>query len=155
MPSGAFADAQVRAVIEEFGRILEVFGAQLDLSVREADRECVAVGAAFHEIAAARQTLQQIGADEPATAAIRETASAIGRALNEAVTGLQYQDRLTQRVGHIRVALHRLQGLLRDGVERSTSQWLGILGQVEESNQAEQHRLLTREAIAHGSVELF
>jgi len=146
---------EFRAVIEEFGRVLDIFGAQLDASVKEADRECVAVGAAFDTLAAATRRLGQIDCPQPALAAVRNNAAVIGESLDAAVIALQYQDRLAQRVGHIRVGLNQLQRMLRDGVPRSCEQSIELLRDVERAHQAEQERLVAAEIAANGSAELF
>lgn len=146
---------EMRAVIEEFGRVLDSFGSQIDASVKDADRECAAIGLAFQELGSAKRDLDTLECPQPARTLLRQHAARIGASLDAAVTAMQYQDRLTQRVGHIRVGLHRLQTLLRDGVDRSTEQWLELLRHVEEANQVEQERLAAAQSAAHGSAELF
>ncbi len=146
---------EMRAVIEEFGRVLDSFGSQLDAAVTDADRECAAIGAAFHQLGAAKSALDAMECPEPARTLLRRHSSNLGAALDAAVTALQYQDRLTQRVGHIRVGLHRLQTSLRDGADRTTGQWLALLRHVEEEIHAEQARLAAAQCAAHDSAELF
>ncbi len=146
---------ELRAVIEEFGRVLDSFGSQLDAAVTDADRECAGIGVAFNELGAAKRGLDAIDCPEPARTLMRRHSSDLGAALDAAVTAMQYQDRLTQRVGHIRVGLHRLQTSLRDGIDRNTGQWLSLLRHVEAENQAEQERLAAAENACNGRVELF
>ncbi len=152
---GELRIGEMRAVIEEFARVLDAFGSELDASVKDADRECAAIGRAFDELGAAKRELDAMECPQPLRGLLQQHSARIGNSLDAAVTAMQYQDRLTQRVGHIRVGLHRLQTLLRDGTDRGAGQWLELLRHVEESNQSEQARLTAAECAANGSVELF
>jgi len=114
MTSG-HADLQV--VIEEVGRLLEVFEAQLSDSLRQASHEFGLVGAAFQEIAAANERTNSVTLPEPVLTLVRINCERIGRSLADAVVGLQCHDRLAQRLGHIRDGLDHLQSLL--GRERA------------------------------------
>ncbi len=145
----------LRAVIEEFRRVLDKLGAQLEASVEEADAECTAVGGAFRDIAAANQRIRATLMEPALHAVIAPDCTRIDASLSVAVVALQYQDRLAQRVGHIRAGLHHLQDLLRDGTERTYEEWLELLREVENSHEAEQRRLQAVEAASHSSAELF
>jgi hypothetical protein len=147
--------SDLRAVIEEFGRVLDILGAQLSASVQEAEQECAAVGKAFRNLAAAKGRIDQAVGDQPAYSVVRDNSEQIGASLDAAVVGLQYHDRLAQRVGHIRAGLHHLQQVLRDGTERSHGEWLELLRDVEQAHRLEQRRLMAAEIASHGSAELF
>jgi hypothetical protein len=155
----------LRAVVAEFGRLLYVLGGQLGASLQEADRECMAVGESFHELAAANSRIEGISCQEPEQTAMRQSCKLIAGSLNAAVVALQYHDRLAQRVGHIRAGLNRLQDLLLDGSARSHEEWLLLLCDIEQANNLELQRLAAKTmpvdagetaltATSHG-IELF
>ena len=149
--------ADIRSVIEEFGRLLATFGQQLALSLEESDREYLAVGDAFQELATAKNRINAINCLEPDRTILRRGCERIGESLDAAVVALQYHDRLAQRVGHIRAGLDRLQSVLCDGRERSFDDWLGLLRDVEQLQGREQQRLAgnTGRGPPDGNVELF
>ena len=156
---------QLREVIVEFGRHLDILAEQLGASVMEADRDCVSVGDSFHEMASARATLESIECGEPVRSILRDSCLQIGESLQTAVVALQYHDRLSQRLGLVRVGLTRLQTLLHDSSPRSYDDWLASLRDVEQINRLEQQRLgpkpVETEAsvyepdLSQSSVELF
>jgi hypothetical protein len=156
---------QLREVIVEFGRHLDILAEQLGASVMEADRDCVSVGDSFHEMASARMTLESLDCTEPARSVLRDSCLQIGESLQTAVVALQYHDRLSQRLGLVRMGLTRLQNLLHDESPRSYDEWLASLREVEHRNRIEQQRLgpkpLETEAsvyepdLSQSSVELF
>lgn len=156
---------QLREVILEFGRHLDILAEQLGASVMEADRDCVSVGDSFHEMASARTTLESIECGEPVRSILRDSCLQIGESLQTAVVALQYHDRLSQRLGLVRVGLTRLQTLLHDSSSRSYDDWLASLRDVEQINRMEQQRLgptpVETEAsvyepdLSQSSVELF
>jgi len=159
-------ESDVRSVIAEFGRLLEIFSDQLAESLREADRECTAVGESFHDLAAAKARIEHVACPPAAHAALARECAAIDGSLGAAVTALQYHDRLTQRIGHIRVGLNHLQTLLREPTERGDEEWLALLKNVDRTYHLEWHRLartVPKAAEASGdtaaadrdSVELF
>ena len=133
--------AALRDVVEEFGRLLAIFEAQLGAAIVEADRECMAVGAAFHGLAAARDEISASVAGGDCATLVRRGCERIGASLTAATVALQYHDRLTQWVAHIRSGLQRLQIYLRDDSNRSHEQWLHTLKQVEHRYYLEQRRL--------------
>ena len=144
--------SELRAVVDEFARVLEVLGRRLSDSVQEAERECAAVGRAF---TTAKGRIDMIGGDPAAGGIMPEEAARIGAALDAAMVGLQYHDRLAQRVGHIHAGLRQLQQLLRDGTERSRGEWLHLLGDVERMHRLEQQWLGAAGIASNGSAELF
>jgi hypothetical protein len=133
--------ADIRAVVEEFGRLLDTFGQQLAASLQESDREYLALGDAFQELATAKSGIEAIICLEPHQTLLKRGCMRIGESLDAAVVALQYHDRLAQRVGHIRLGLDQLQTVLRDGTERSYDSWLTLLKSVEEKQMLEQRRL--------------
>jgi len=153
----------LRAVIGEFGRHLDMLSEQLGASLREADSECVSVGESFHDMAKAKRTLDGLRFPGPEEITLRHSCRQIGDSLHAAVTALQYQDRLSQRLGLIRAGLNRLQSLLQDRSARTYDEWLHALREVEQINRVEQRRLgpdpaseaTAVEAVSNGSVELF
>jgi acyl carrier protein phosphodiesterase len=147
----------MRAVIEEFGRHLDMLAEQLAASLLEADRECESVGESFHDMAAAKNTLGGVNCQEPEQSILRDSCRQIGESLHAAVIALQYHDRLSQRLGLIRTGLVRLQTLLRERSARSAEDWLNSLRDVEQINRVEQRRLGpdTARAVSNDSVELF
>jgi hypothetical protein len=153
-------------VIVEFGRHLDMLADQLATSLMEADRECVSVGESFHELAAAKTTIDKIRCAEPEHTVLRNSCRQIGDSLHAAVVALQYHDRLAQRLGLVRAGLDRLQTMLHDRSARTYDEWLHSLRDVERINRAEQKRLdpaaTHRQtdgseplALSHSSVELF
>ena len=134
-------ESDVRSVIAEFGRLLEIFSAQLAESLREADRECTAVGESFHDLAAAKARIEQVECPPAARAALDLECAEIAGSLGAAVVALQYHDRLTQRIGHIRVGLNHLQKLLSETTPRSDEEWLELLQNVDRTYHLEWHRL--------------
>ena len=156
----------LRAVIDEFGRLLHVFSGQVAASLLEADREYAAVGAAFHQLAAAKIQIGAVDCAEPHKSLLGRECGRIGESLHAAVVALQYHDRLAQRLGHIRAGLDHLQTLLCDGTERSNAEWLKLLQNVERAHHVEQQRLLdsgnaaystdaAAESASKGTAELF
>ena len=145
-------NTELRDVVEEFGRLLAIFEAQLGAAVVEADRECMAVGEAFHGLASARDDIVTAMRGRSDAGEVMGGCERIGLNLTAAVIALQYHDRLAQRVEHIRTGLQRLQGHLRDEATRSHEEWMQTLKQVEHRYYLEQKRL---EAVAHApnSVE--
>jgi hypothetical protein len=154
---GRPTEAGLPAVIDEFGRLLQVFGGQLAESLQEADREYAHVGQAFHELAAAKVRIGAVECPQPQKAVLARQCSRIDESLQGAVVALQCHDRLAQRLGHIRAGLDHLQALLRDGVDRSGIEWLALLQNVERAHHGEQQRLAGAAAqdAAQSTVELF
>jgi len=157
--------AQLREVIVEFGRHLDMLAEQLNGALTEADRECHSVGESFHDMATAKNIIAGISCAEPERSALRNSCKQIGDSLHAAVVALQYHDRLTQRLALVRTALNRLQTLLHDRSASSYDEWLQALRDVEQVNRTEQQRLgraahgqtggAQRSAVSHSSVELF
>jgi hypothetical protein len=132
---------ELKEVIVEFGRHLDMLAEQLSASLLEANRECVSVGESFHELAAAKCTIDEISCVEPGRTVLRNSCKQIGDSLHAAVVALQYQDRLAQRLSLVRSGLVRLQTLLHDRSPRSYDEWLQSLRDVERVNRVEQRRL--------------
>jgi len=153
-PSPAAPEPPLREVIEEFGRILDVLREQLEDSMAEAGRECAALGASFARLASANGEIERIAERERRSELLGHCRDIRG-SVEAVVVGLQYQDRLAQRLGHIRGGLDRLQNSLRDGQDRSGAEWLRLLGEVEEAQHREQARLACAQAGPRGSIELF
>jgi hypothetical protein len=151
----AGAAANLRTVMEEFGELLSVLGAELGTCVQEADRDIVDLARAFHELAAANQRSLEIGSRDPRLVAVCDNCTQVAASLSEAVVALQCHDRLAQRIGHIRNGLEDLRILLRDGTARTCEDWLNLLSRVEASHRAEQARLMAVPTPPHGSAELF
>jgi Zn finger protein HypA/HybF involved in hydrogenase expression len=143
---------ELRDVIMEFGRLLDILSEQLGAALHEADRECIAVGQAFGTLASAKGRIHGLTCDEPEHTVIQESCRLIGDSLGDAVVGLQYHDRLAQRVGHIRAGLDRLHHLLLDGSARSHDEWLELLRSVEHANRVEQQRLMAEAMPKDGTV---
>jgi hypothetical protein len=159
-------NVELRVVIGEFGRHLDMLAEQLSASLSEADRECVSVGESFHDLADAKNTIADVHCDEPVRTVLRHSCDQIGSSLHAAVVALQYHDRLAQRLGLIRTGLNRLQELLHDPSVRPYNDWLESLRHVEHLNRIEQRRLgpetdmgqsdpAHRSAAANDGVELF
>jgi len=153
-------------VIVEFGRHLDMLAERLGTSLMEADRDCVSVGESFHELAAAKTTIDGVSCGEPVRSVLRDSCKQIGDSLHSAVVALQYHDRLAQRLALVRAGLDRLQTMLHDRSARSYDEWLQSLRDVERINRAEQQRLIPAAAhrqtddsepltLSHNSVELF
>jgi hypothetical protein len=132
---------ELREVIAEFGRHLDILAEQLGASLLEADRKCMSVGDSFHELAAAKSALDAIGCAEPERSQLRDTGKQMGDSIHAAVVALQYHDRLVQRLGLVRAGLERLQTLLHDSSPRSFDHWLQSLRELERVNRTEQLRL--------------
>jgi hypothetical protein len=147
----------IKAVVEEFGRLLDTFGQQLAVSIEESNREYLAVGDAFQELAAAKKRINGIVCQEPDQTVLKSGCERIGESLDAAVVALQFHDRLAQRVGHIRAGLDQLQAVLRDGRERSYDVWLILLRNVEQAQAKEQRRLAAgaSQGLSDSYVELF
>jgi hypothetical protein len=159
-------NGELRVVIGEFGRHLDMLADQLGASLSEADRECVSVGESFHDLAAAKNKIADVNCDEPVRTVLKHSCEQIGNSLHAAVVALQYHDRLSQRLALIRTGLNRLQELLHDPTVRPYNDWLESLRHVEHLNRVEQRRLgpeadmgqsdaAHRSAAANDSVELF
>jgi hypothetical protein len=146
-PESAGENPDLRAVVEEFGRLLAIFEAQLGAAVSEADRECMAVGEAFHGLASAKDDIAGNLGVQGGEQRILAACERIGASLTAAVMALQYHDRLSQRVEHIRMGLHRLQTHLRDDTGQTHEDWMAMLKRVEHRYYLEQKRL---EAVARG-----
>ncbi len=134
-------EATMRGVIDEFGRLLEIFSAQLAESLHEADRDCTAVGDSFHDLAEARGNIERVPCPEPQASTLRGQCAHIDDSIRAAVVALQYHDRLAQRVGHIRVGLNHLQKLLAHQDQRTSEEWLELLQNVDRTYHLEWHRL--------------
>jgi hypothetical protein len=159
-------NGELRAVIGEFGRHLDMLAEQLGASLTEADRECVSVGESFHDLAEASNKIADVHCDEPGRAVLKHSCEQIDTSLHAAVIALQYHDRLAQQLALIRTGLNRLQELLHDQTTgRSYNDWLESLRHVEHLNRIEQRRLgpdpdasgdaAHRSAAANDDVELF
>jgi hypothetical protein len=134
-------NGELRVVIGEFGRHLDMLAEQLGSSLSEADRECVSVGESFHDLAEAKNTIADVNCDEPVRTVLKHSCEQIGNSLHAAVVALQYHDRLSQRLALIRTGLNRLQELLHDPTVRPYNDWLESLRHVEHLNRIEQRRL--------------
>jgi hypothetical protein len=165
-PQPAPENGELRVVIGEFGRHLDMLAEQLGASLSEADRECVSVGESFHDLAQAKNKIADVNCDEPGRTVLKHSCEQIGNSLHAAVVALQYHDRLAQQLALIRTGLTRLQELLHDQTGRSYNDWLESLRHVERLNRIEQRRLgpdpdmgqsdtAHRSAAANDSVELF
>ena len=159
-------NGELRVVIGEFGRHLDMLAEQLGASLSEADRDCVSVGESFHDLADANNKMADINCDEPGQTVLKRSCEQIGSSLHAAVVALQYHDRLSQRLALIRTGLNRLQELLHDRTGRSYDDWLESLRNVEYLNRVEQRRLgpesemgqsdgAPQSATANDGVELF
>jgi len=158
-------NGELRVVIGEFGRHLDMLAEQLGASLSEADRECVSVGESFHDLAEAKNKIADVNCDEPVRTVLKHSCQQIGNSLHAAVVALQYHDRLSQRLALIRTGLNRLQELLHDPTVRPYNDWLESLRQVEHLNRIEQSRLgpeaqlgrsiAERSVAASDAVELF
>src|SRR5258708_361414 len=159
-------NTELRVVIGEFGRHLDMLAEQLSASLSEADRECVSVGESFHDLANAKNKIADVLCDEPVRTVLKHSCDQIGNSLHAAVIALQYHDRLAQRLALIRTGLNRLQQLLHDPSVRPYNDWLESLRHVEYLNRIEQRRLgpetdleqsdpVHRSAAANEGVELF
>jgi hypothetical protein len=142
-------------VAGDLARVLDALGSQLVHSVEESTREWADVGAAFDRLATVNATLEALSEAMPLAVAIEAQSEEIRSALSSAVVALQHHDRLSQRLGHIRSGIVHLRDLLRDGVERSSSEWRLRLAAVEHLQREEQNRLVAAESAPVGSVELF
>jgi hypothetical protein len=165
-PLPAPENGELRVVIGEFGRHLDILAEQLGASLSEADRECVSVGESFHDLADAKNKIADVLCDEPVRTVLKHSCDQIGTSLHAAVVALQYHDRLAQRLALIRTGLNRLQDLLHDPTVRPYNDWLESLRHVEQLNRIEQRRLGPEAALgqndpdhrtdaANDSVELF
>jgi hypothetical protein len=150
----------------EFGRHLDMLAEQLGGALMEADRDCCSVGESFHDLVAARSTIEGISCAEPERSVLRNSCKRIGDSLEAAVVALQYHDRFAQRLALVRTALNRLRKLLHDRSVGSYTEWLQALRDEEQINRAEQQRLgpptshdqavgAQLHAASIGSVELF
>jgi hypothetical protein len=159
-------NVELRVVIGEFGRHLDMLAEQLGASLSEADRECVSVGESFHDLADAKNKIADVPCDEPVRTLLKHSCDQIGNSLHSAVVALQYHDRLAQRLALIRTGLNRLQELLHDPTVRPYNDWLESLRHVEQLNRIEQRRLgpeadmgqgdsARRSAAVNDNVELF
>jgi hypothetical protein len=159
-------NGELRVVIGEFGRHLDMLAEQLGASLSEADRECVSVGESFHDLADAKNKIADVLCEEPVRTVLQNSCQQIGNSLHAAVVALQYHDRLAQRLALIRTGLNRLQELLHDPTVRPYNDWLESLRHVEHLNRIEQRRLGPESdvgqsdsahlsAVANDSVELF
>jgi hypothetical protein len=158
--------AELREVIQEFGRHLDMLAEQLGGALSEANRECNSVGDSFHDMASAKTTIEAVRCADPERAVLRDSCKRIGDSLHAAVVALQYHDRLAQRLTLVRTGLNRLQRLLHERPDSSYGEWLQALRDVEQINRTEQQRVgpdashdqlsgAQRPALAHSSVELF
>jgi hypothetical protein len=144
-PSASDPDISVasnlRVVIVEFGRHIDILAEQLGASIVEADRDCVSVGGSFRELAAAKSAIERIHCAEPERSVLQGACGQMGASLHTAVMALQYHDRLAQRLALVRAGLDRLLTLLRDDSGRSYDGWLESLRDVERVNRSERLRL--------------
>ena len=110
---------------------------------------------AFRRLAAANRRNTALPVRGSATPMLRDNCAQIDAALNDAIVALQYQDLLAQRIFHIRAGLDQIQQHLRDGTERSYSEWLVLLRRVERLHHNEQQRLRRAQPLAESTVDLF
>src|SRR5438309_507026 len=139
----AAENGELREVIGEFGRHLDMLAEQLGASLSEADRECVSVGESFHDLADAKDRIADVDCAEPVRTVLMHSFDRIGNSLPCAVVALLYHDRLVQRLMLIRTGLNRLQQLLHDPTVRPYNDWLESLRHVEHLNRMEQRRVGT------------
>ena len=87
-------NGELRVVIGEFGRHLDMLAEQLGASLSEADRDCVSVGESFHDLADAKNKMADINCDEPGqtvlkrSTAVASTSSPGHTVLNRSTAGL-------------------------------------------------------------------
>jgi ABC-type transporter Mla subunit MlaD len=143
-------EPDLRAVIEEFARLLEVLSGQLEQAMQDASRDSAALAHVFQKIAASNSQVAGIAGRVPDV--LRHCAD-IDTCMNDAVTALQFQDRLAQRAVHVRAGLTHMRTALRQRGERSYEEWLQLLRDVELIQEIEQARLTNHSA--QGSAELF
>jgi hypothetical protein len=148
-------DGRIDAVIREFARLLDVLGGQLTDATREAGSECASLGDVLGRVAAAASQIESSARGTTLESVVRAPCADVTAALHTAVVTLQYEDRLAQRIGHIRAGLTDLHGLLRDYPLRSHEVWMGLLQDVDLIQALRQQQLSVAPPDHHDNAELF
>ena len=132
-----------RSVVAAVRRLRDLFSDRLRDSLAESDRGCVNACEAFESagLASARISRSLAVAARPGT--IAEEAMAMRESLNAATVALQFHDRLTQQVDHVRSGLNDLSRLLEGDVSGGRAEWDARLAAWGRHYEAEHHRLIS------------
>lgn len=101
---------------QETALLLDLCEAQMDAAMRDSDRSVDALVGAFAELTQASMAIselsRQISAAGIATPAageeLAQRCDAVGKQINEVVVAMQFYDKLSQRMGHVRHSLTTL-----------------------------------------------
>jgi hypothetical protein len=139
------------AIAEELRRFLELGAAQLDAAVRESDARVDKLASAVTAVATdARELKEQTLALESADAAqverartrIRQLAEALAAHVQATITALQFYDKLTQRLAHVRDGLAIPSDSTADPARARSPDWGAMLEQVRSRYSMVEERVL-------------
>lgn len=131
-----------RSAVAAVRRLLDLFSDRLHDSLAESERGCVTACEAFANAGLASAGISRNLADAALPGAIAEEAMAMRESLSAATVALQFHDRLTQQVDHVRSGLNDLSRLLGDA-SGGRSEWDARLAAWGRSYEAEHHRLMS------------
>ncbi|HEY4368670.1 MAG TPA: hypothetical protein VGN07_15655 [Steroidobacteraceae bacterium] len=134
---------------KQIANMLELCGAQMTSAQQDSDEAVDSLIRIFSSVAEAARTLSTITAQLPpeARAAIAQgldqQLETIAREIGAAVTSLQFYDKLTQRLGHVRYSLSSLAQFVCDRAQSSEQeQWRRMLNALRRLYRTEEERLI-------------
>lgn len=125
----------------EVVRFLDLTATQLEIALRESEKPVGTIAAAIGELASDMRTLE-------------EQLPGVGPRLREAVVALQYYDRLSQRLTHVRDGLMLLAGALQNPAAGQAA-WAPLHERVRSQYSMEQERRIFELAVAGAAPEEF
>jgi len=159
---------------QQFVRLLELCEAQIGSAMRDAETAVETLLHAFNGVSeTSRSMLASTDAlqgtlDPQVIGELNRQFDAIRGQMNSAVIALQFHDKLTQRLDHVRHSLLRLAAFTCDGAQRSQrQQWDQLLATLRQLYRTEEERQIFKRLIEEeedsaavqadpqGEIELF
>lgn len=143
-PADCLASGPVSSAAFDMARLLEVCAAQIELAVRESNTAVDDLTSAFKAISRGAETIMDQAArvDGSEQRGLRESNGQLLENTHAAVIGLQFYDRLTQRLWHVIESLGRLAAVAGDPRLDSPNEWERIKDALRTSYSGETEKIL-------------
>ena len=140
----------------QIAHMLELCEAQMESALSEADCAVDTLVRAFSDVAESARALSALAQDRPgeAGAELNRQIAAVSAHMSSAVVALQFYDKLTQRLGHVRHSLSTLALFVCDGNQaRERDQWRRLFSTLRRLYRTEEERQIFRMMVEGQSVE--
>lgn len=131
---------------------------QIKCTMNDGDTSIESLGSVFSDIAQSVTSMRSAASNAPAdnelAQQVIEKTSAADKCLSQAVTSLQFYDRVSQRLDHVTQGLHMLGELLGDCDRRTNPKaWEEIQNEVKESYSLDCERLMYEQIMLGATIE--